>query len=243
VLQHLFSVRKNLRKTQTTRCRRYSLLGMLEVDEFMAATSRAGRISSLLALCPNYFLAQTVGASGQGAHWATGASDWTTMGRLTTDALVPAPLALVAESRLFTLLLFEPITAEIPRSAPLQMAAVSSGPAALLPPLGSGSESMWASGRSCMPTTLGAGSRPWPRAHEDRTTVAGRKGERGKWFATRFVRACPKGHVDDLDWHAHGPEDKCRRPDGPTPGEENDPIIRRGNGERASKGRAPPACP
>src|SRR5262245_44761643 len=27
--------------------------------------------------------------------------------------------------------------------------------------------------------------------------------------ATRFVRACPKGHVDDLDWHrfAHGPED------------------------------------
>jgi len=31
--------------------------------------------------------------------------------------------------------------------------------------------------------------------------------------ATRFVRACPKGHVDDLDWHrfAHGPEDNCRR--------------------------------
>lgn len=31
--------------------------------------------------------------------------------------------------------------------------------------------------------------------------------------ATRFVRACPKGHVDDLDWRAfvHGPEDSCRR--------------------------------
>jgi hypothetical protein len=31
--------------------------------------------------------------------------------------------------------------------------------------------------------------------------------------ATRFVRACPKGHVDDLDWHryVHGPEDNCRR--------------------------------
>lgn len=30
---------------------------------------------------------------------------------------------------------------------------------------------------------------------------------------TRFVRACPKGHVDDLDWHrfVHGPEDNCRR--------------------------------
>lgn len=32
-------------------------------------------------------------------------------------------------------------------------------------------------------------------------------------IATRFVRACPKGHVDDLDWHrfVHGPEDNCRR--------------------------------
>jgi len=31
--------------------------------------------------------------------------------------------------------------------------------------------------------------------------------------ATRFVRACPKGHVDDLDWYrfVHGPDDKCRR--------------------------------
>jgi hypothetical protein len=31
--------------------------------------------------------------------------------------------------------------------------------------------------------------------------------------ATRFVRACPKGHVDDLDWHAfvHGSGSECPR--------------------------------
>jgi len=31
--------------------------------------------------------------------------------------------------------------------------------------------------------------------------------------ATRFVRACPRGHVDDIDWRGfvHGPEDNCRR--------------------------------
>lgn len=31
--------------------------------------------------------------------------------------------------------------------------------------------------------------------------------------ATRFVRACPKGHVDDLDWwqFVHGSSDRCRR--------------------------------
>src|SRR5215831_6640411 len=31
--------------------------------------------------------------------------------------------------------------------------------------------------------------------------------------ATRFVRACPKGHVDDLDWrtYVHGSDDNCRR--------------------------------
>jgi len=31
--------------------------------------------------------------------------------------------------------------------------------------------------------------------------------------ATRFVRACPKGHVDDLDWHrfVHGAETECPR--------------------------------
>ena len=42
--------------------------------------------------------------------------------------------------------------------------------------------------------------------------------ERGRFegkdvVATRFVRACPKGHVDDIDWHVfvHGPENNCRR--------------------------------
>lgn len=32
--------------------------------------------------------------------------------------------------------------------------------------------------------------------------------------ATRFVRACPRGHVDDIDWRRfahHGAEDSCRR--------------------------------
>jgi hypothetical protein len=42
--------------------------------------------------------------------------------------------------------------------------------------------------------------------------------ERGRFdgrpvVATRFVRACPKGHVDDLDWHAfvHGSGSECPR--------------------------------
>ena len=42
--------------------------------------------------------------------------------------------------------------------------------------------------------------------------------ERGRFekipvVATRFVRACPKGHVDDLDWRyfVHGADDLCRR--------------------------------
>lgn len=31
--------------------------------------------------------------------------------------------------------------------------------------------------------------------------------------ATRFVRACPKGHIDDINWHrfVHGSEDQCKR--------------------------------
>ena len=34
-----------------------------------------------------------------------------------------------------------------------------------------------------------------------------------KVVATRFVRGCPRGHVDDLSWHwfVHGSGDKCRR--------------------------------
>ena len=32
-------------------------------------------------------------------------------------------------------------------------------------------------------------------------------------MATRFVRACSRGHVDDIDWRrfVHGPDDQCRR--------------------------------
>ncbi len=32
--------------------------------------------------------------------------------------------------------------------------------------------------------------------------------------ATRFVRACARGHVDDINWYVfvHGPDSKCRRP-------------------------------
>ena len=42
--------------------------------------------------------------------------------------------------------------------------------------------------------------------------------DRGKFdkrpvVATRFVRACSRGHVDDIDWHrfVHEPDDHCRR--------------------------------
>jgi hypothetical protein len=40
-----------------------------------------------------------------------------------------------------------------------------------------------------------------------------RKFERKKVVPTRFVRACPRGHVDDLDWYefVHGPDSSCRQ--------------------------------
>ena len=46
------------------------------------------------------------------------------------------------------------------------------------------------------------------RALDEKGRIDGRQ-----VVATRFVRACPKGHVDDLDWYrfVHGPEDDCRR--------------------------------
>jgi hypothetical protein len=46
------------------------------------------------------------------------------------------------------------------------------------------------------------------KALDDRGRFEGRQ-----VVATRFVRACPRGHVDDLDWHrfVHGSEDNCRR--------------------------------
>lgn len=46
------------------------------------------------------------------------------------------------------------------------------------------------------------------RALDDKGRFDGRQ-----VVATRFVRACPKGHVDDLEWYrfVHGQEDNCRR--------------------------------
>ena len=39
------------------------------------------------------------------------------------------------------------------------------------------------------------------------------RSDRKPVVATRFVRACSRGHVDDIDWHrfVHGPGDQCRR--------------------------------
>jgi Domain of unknown function (DUF1998) len=50
--------------------------------------------------------------------------------------------------------------------------------------------------------------------------------------ATRFVRACPKGHVDDLDWRrfTHGASDTCRRQlwldERGTSGDLSDQVVR-----------------
>ena len=58
------------------------------------------------------------------------------------------------------------------------------------------------------------GSRPQSRRLVQRKALD----ERGKFeglpvVPTRFVRACPRGHVDDLDWYAfvHGAGSPCRR--------------------------------
>ena len=61
----------------------------------------------------------------------------------------------------------------------------------------------------------GGGDRP-----ERSRRLVHRKGldQRGRFdglpvVPTRFVRACPRGHVDDVDWagFVHEPEDRCRR--------------------------------
>ena len=46
-----------------------------------------------------------------------------------------------------------------------------------------------------------------------RKALDGNRFEKKPVVATRFVRACPRGHVDDLDWRyfVHGPEHACRR--------------------------------
>ena len=56
-------------------------------------------------------------------------------------------------------------------------------------------------------------------AHERSRRLVHRKAlDRGRFdgrpvVATRFVRACPRGHVDDVDWQrfVHGKDDQCRR--------------------------------
>ena len=46
-----------------------------------------------------------------------------------------------------------------------------------------------------------------------RTALTNGRYEKRPVVATRFVRACSKGHVDDIDWYqfVHGPDDPCRR--------------------------------
>ena len=46
-----------------------------------------------------------------------------------------------------------------------------------------------------------------------RTALDRGRFDRRPVVATRFVRACSRGHVDDIDWHrfVHGPDDQCRR--------------------------------
>ena len=56
--------------------------------------------------------------------------------------------------------------------------------------------------------------------------------------ATRFVRACPKGHVDDVDWYrfVHGADDPCRNQlwldERGTSGDLSDLVVRCGCGKR-----------
>ena len=56
-----------------------------------------------------------------------------------------------------------------------------------------------------------AGSRS--RRMVRRTALDRGRFDRRPVVATRFVRACSRGHVDDIDWRrfVHGPDDQCRR--------------------------------
>ena len=63
-------------------------------------------------------------------------------------------------------------------------------------------------------TTSDDGGRPQSRRLVPRKALDERgEFERLAVVPTRFVRACPRGHVDDLDWYAfvHGPDSPCRR--------------------------------
>ena len=61
----------------------------------------------------------------------------------------------------------------------------------------------------------GAGTRSGSRSRRmvPRTALTNGRYEKRPVVATRFVRACAKGHVDDIDWYqfVHGPDDPCRR--------------------------------
>ena len=65
----------------------------------------------------------------------------------------------------------------------------------------------------------GSSSGPSPRSRSrsrrlvPRTMLTNGRYEKKPVVATRFVRACSKGHVDDVDWRrfVHGPDDPCRQ--------------------------------
>ena len=60
-----------------------------------------------------------------------------------------------------------------------------------------------------------AGTRSSTRSRRmvPRTALTNGRYNKKPVVATRFVRACSKGHVDDIDWYqfVHGPDDPCRR--------------------------------
>ena len=58
-----------------------------------------------------------------------------------------------------------------------------------------------------------AGSSVRSRRLVPRTALANGRYERKPVVATRFVRACRRGHVDDIDWYwfVHGKDDPCHR--------------------------------
>ena len=68
--------------------------------------------------------------------------------------------------------------------------------------------------RSDSGTGSGSGARPGTRSRRmvPRTALTNGRYDKKPVVATRFVRACSKGHIDDVDWYrfVHGPDDPCR---------------------------------
>ena len=63
-----------------------------------------------------------------------------------------------------------------------------------------------------------AGDARWVTGETSRRMVHRKALTKGKFdgrpvVPTRFTRACPRGHIDDLDWrlYVHGPGDSCKR--------------------------------